>query len=62
MFSMNCADIAEDSSMIGIGFEDSIIRIWSLTPKKLRTLKSVNELSKIDKEADDVLERIMNEK
>ena len=59
---MNCADICEDSTLLATGYDDSVVRIWSLTPKKLRTLKSVNELAKIDKEADDVLERIMNEK
>jgi len=60
--NVNCSDICEDSSLLATGYEDSTIRIWSLTPKKLRTLKTVNELSKIDKESDDVLERIMNEK
>lgn len=59
---LNCIDISEDSSTIASGYEDSCIRLWSLTPTKLRTLKSVQELSKIDKEADDVLERIMNDK
>lgn len=59
---INCLDISEDSSLIACGFDDSSIKIWSLTPSKLRTLKTPNELSKIDKEADDVLERIMNDK
>ena len=58
--SLNCVEIAEDSSLAAGGFEDSTIQIWSLTPQKLRVLKSVTDLSKIDKEADDVLERIMN--
>lgn len=60
--NINCIDISEDSSLIACGFNDSSIKLWSLSPSKLRTLKTANELSKIDKEADDVLERIMNDK
>lgn len=59
---LNCVDISEDSSLIASGFDDSTVRIWTLTPKKLRMLKTVNELAKIDKEADDVLERILSDK
>jgi len=58
--NLNCVEIAEDSTLAATGFDDSTIQIWSLTPEKLRLLKNVNDLNKIDKEADDVLERIMN--
>ena len=54
--------MSDDSLLIACGFDDSSIKVWSLTPSKLRTLKSAGELSKIDKEADDVLERIMSDK
>lgn len=101
-------DITDDSSLIAGGFADSTVRVWSVTPKKLRKVKSAageleiypskfsqlssqaserfcvdrfvssrllyllffffnlhcnfSELSLIDKESDDVLERIMDEK
>ena len=44
-------EISDDSTMLAGGFDDSAIRIWSLTPKKLRTLKTPFELARIDKEA-----------
>jgi len=59
---LNSVEVSDDSSLLAAGFEDSSIKVWSLTPKKLRVLKSTGELSRIDKEADDVLERIMNDK
>ena len=43
--------MSEDSSLLSGGFEDSNVRVWSLTPKKLRMLKSPSELVQIDKEA-----------
>jgi len=42
------------------GFQDSHIRIWSLTPKGLRAVKSATELSLVDKEGEDVFERMMD--
>ncbi|OCT69991.1 transcription initiation factor TFIID subunit 5 [Xenopus laevis] len=59
---LTAVDITDDSSLIAGGFADSTVRVWSLTPKKLRSVKSSSDLSLIDKEADDVLERIMDEK
>ncbi|XP_066015990.1 transcription initiation factor TFIID subunit 5 [Pocillopora verrucosa] len=58
--SLNSVSISNDSSLLSGGFEDSSVRVWSLTPKKLRMLKSPSELALIDKEAEDVLERIMD--
>ncbi|XP_067019301.1 transcription initiation factor TFIID subunit 5-like [Acropora muricata] len=58
--SLNTVSISEDSSLLSGGFEDSCVRVWSLTPKKLRMLKPPSELAQIDKEAEDVLERIMD--
>ena len=57
-----CAEISEDSSLLAAGFSDSLIRVWPLTPHKLKTMKPANELELIDKEADDVLYRMMDEK
>ncbi|XP_065264033.1 transcription initiation factor TFIID subunit 5 isoform X2 [Emys orbicularis] len=59
---LTAADVTDDSSMIVGGFADSTVRVWSVTPKKLRSVKSAADLSLIDKESDDVLERIMDEK
>uniref|UniRef100_A0A8C5S3E4 Transcription initiation factor TFIID subunit 5 n=1 Tax=Laticauda laticaudata TaxID=8630 RepID=A0A8C5S3E4_LATLA len=59
---LTAVDVTDDSSMIVGGFADSTVRVWSVTPKKLRSVKSATDLSVIDKESDDVLERIMDEK
>ncbi|XP_078345070.1 transcription initiation factor TFIID subunit 5-like [Oculina patagonica] len=60
--SLNSVSISNDSSLLSGGFEDSSVRVWSLTPKRLRMLKSPSELAQIDKEAEDVLERIMDQR
>lgn len=57
-----CAQVAEDSSLLAAGFTDSTIRVWSLTPNKLKKMKSSAELENIDKDTDDVLYRIMDDK
>ncbi|XP_075791666.1 transcription initiation factor TFIID subunit 5 isoform X2 [Pelodiscus sinensis] len=59
---LTAVDTTDDSSMIVGGFADSTVRVWSVTPKKLRSVKSAADLSLIDKESDDVLERIMDER
>lgn len=33
-------DMTDDSSLIAGGFADSTVRVWSVTPKKLRKVKS----------------------
>ena len=57
-----CAQISEDSGLLAAGFSDSMIRVWSLTPNKLKKMKPSTELENIDKDSDDVLYRIMDEK
>lgn len=89
---LTAVDVTDDSSLIAGGFADSTVRVWSVTPKKLRKVKSAagttissdwnmpgyhlifnkeiqmfscllpEDLNLIDKESDDVLERIMDEK
>ena len=49
--TVTCAEICEDSSLLGVGFADSIIKVWSLTPQKLRAMKSAEALQDIDREA-----------
>jgi len=54
-------NISEDSSLVAAGFADSIVRVWTLLPHKLRKLKSADALKDINREADDVLHRMMDE-
>lgn len=55
-------EISDDSSLLAAGFADSNIRIWTLTPKKLRSIKPADVLQELEKEAEDVMERIMDER
>lgn len=55
IFRLNVVEFSDDSTMLAGGFDDSAIRLWSLTPKKLRTLKTPFELEKIDKDAGEFL-------
>ncbi|XP_077997297.1 transcription initiation factor TFIID subunit 5-like [Glandiceps talaboti] len=59
---LSSVEISEDSSLVAAGFADSIVRIWPLTPRKLRAVKGPDDLATIDKDADDVLERIMDDR
>eukprot|EP00090_Calanus_glacialis_P040049 TRINITY_DN6978_c0_g1_i1.p1 TRINITY_DN6978_c0_g1~~TRINITY_DN6978_c0_g1_i1.p1 ORF type:complete len:749 (-),score=253.58 TRINITY_DN6978_c0_g1_i1:122-2248(-) len=54
-------NISDDSSLVAAGFSDSIIKVWTLLPHKLRKLKSADALKDINREADDVLHRMMEE-
>ena len=49
-FSVTSIDISEDSKLICAGFADSKIRVFTLTPNKLRSMKSSDELEIIDRE------------
>jgi len=51
IFSVTAAEVAEDSSLLAIGFSDSGIKIWSLVPQKLRLMKTGEQLADIDREA-----------
>ncbi|XP_030058668.1 transcription initiation factor TFIID subunit 5 [Microcaecilia unicolor] len=59
---LTAVDLTDDSSLLAGGFADSTVRVWTVTPKKLRSVKAASDLGLIDKESDDVLERIMDEK
>ena len=50
-YSLTSLEVCEDSSIISAGFGDSKIKIWTLTPNRLRTMKPLDELNIIDKEA-----------
>ncbi|OWF36015.1 transcription initiation factor TFIID subunit 5-like [Mizuhopecten yessoensis] len=57
-----CVEISEDSSLLAAGFSNSTIRVFSLNATKLRTMKKPKDLDLIDKETDDVLERMMDDR
>ncbi|XP_028162683.1 transcription initiation factor TFIID subunit 5 [Ostrinia furnacalis] len=56
------ADICDDSTLLAVGFSNSTIKVWTLTPVKLRGMKSAEKLQDIDREAGDVLVRMMEER
>lgn len=37
---LTAVDFTDDSSLVAGGFADSTVRVWSVTPKKLRKVKS----------------------
>lgn len=53
-FSVTAAEVAEDSSLLAIGFGDSCIKVWSLVPQKLRLMKTGEQLQDIDREAGNI--------
>uniref|UniRef100_S4PAY3 Transcription initiation factor TFIID subunit 5 n=4 Tax=Pararge aegeria TaxID=116150 RepID=S4PAY3_9NEOP len=57
-----CADICDDSTLLAVGFNNSSIKVWTLTTIRLRGMKSADKLQDIDREAGDVLVRMMEEK
>lgn len=60
--TVTCAEISEDSSMLAVGFVDSIVKVWTLVPQKLKTMKTADQLQDINIEAEDVLVRMMDER
>jgi hypothetical protein len=57
-FSVTCAEITEDSSMLAVGFSDSIVKVWTLVPQKLKSMKTAEQLQDVNVDAEDVLVRI----
>lgn len=51
VYSVTCAEISEDSSILAVGFSDSVVKLWSLMPQKLRAMKAAEILQEIDTEA-----------
>ncbi len=45
--SLCAVSISEDSSFLSGSFSDSIIRVWTLTPKKLCPLKSAAQMQRV---------------
>ena len=44
-------DMAEDSSLLSVGFADSTIRVFTTSSQKLRGMKTAGELDSIDRDA-----------
>lgn len=59
---VTCAEVSEDSSLLSAGFSDSSVHVWTMNPNRLKGMKSVSDLTTIDREADDVLVRMMDER
>jgi len=59
---VTCAEISDDSTMLACGFGDSSVRIWSLTPAKLRALKDADALRELDKESADINVRMLDDR
>ena len=51
IFRVTTVSICEDSSLISVGFSDSTIRVFTLTPNKLRAMKSGEDLEIIDRDS-----------
>lgn len=49
--SVTTVNVCEDSTLISAGFGDSTIKMWSLSPNRLRSMKPLDDLTLIDKEA-----------
>lgn len=56
-----CSTISEDSSMVAVGFSNSTIRVWSLTPNNLKQLRPSHELEELDKESEDIWGQMYDE-
>ncbi|XP_037936602.1 transcription initiation factor TFIID subunit 5-like [Teleopsis dalmanni] len=56
------AEVSEDSTILAVGLTDSSIKVWSLTPSKLREMKTAEQLKDVDKDSEDVVARMMDER
>lgn len=56
-----CSTVTEDSSIIAVGFSDSTIKVWALTPNNLKQLRPPHELEELDKEAEDISKRMLDD-
>ncbi|CAG7836956.1 unnamed protein product [Allacma fusca] len=59
---VTCIKWSEDGTLMAVGFASSSIKIWSLTPTKLKKLKGASDLAEIERESDDVLVRMMDDR
>ncbi|XP_071496090.1 TAF5-like RNA polymerase II p300/CBP-associated factor-associated factor 65 kDa subunit 5L [Diadema antillarum] len=45
---LSCVSISDDSQLLAGGFEDSAVRVWSLSPKKLRAQPHEVDVSRVN--------------
>ena len=57
--SLNAVCISDDSSLLAGSFNDSIVRVWTLTPKKLCALKSPSQMQQVTLAAGEVVEHAL---
>ncbi|XP_018023000.1 transcription initiation factor TFIID subunit 5 isoform X2 [Hyalella azteca] len=55
-------DISDDSSILAFGSAESILSVHSITPAKLKAMKPAEQLSDIDKDSEDVLVRMLDDR
>lgn len=56
--TVTAAEVAEDSSLLAIGFSDALVKVWTLVPQKLKSLKPADQLNDIN--IDDVMTTIQS--
>lgn len=49
--SVVSAEVSEDSSLLAVSFSDATIKVWSLCPQKLRTMKDAEQLVDVERDA-----------
>lgn len=59
---INNACFSEDSSILAVALADSTIKLWSLTFQRLKVLKSLDEIQRVDKSSGDFYERCLTER
>jgi transcription initiation factor TFIID subunit 5 len=52
--------ISDDSSLLAAAFSSSRIKVWSLSPRKLYSLKPPSQMQQVTLTAEDVMERIVD--
>ena len=56
-FSLCCAELSNDQKLLSAGFEDSSLRVWSLTPKTIYSENAEVNVARINL-AGDLIEDI----
>jgi len=57
-----CASICDDASLMAVGCCNGAVFVHSLTANKLKTLRHADHLTDIDKDSEDVLVRMLDER
>ncbi|KAF2353500.1 TFIID subunit TAF5 NTD2 domain [Trinorchestia longiramus] len=60
--SVCSVDMSDDSSVLAFGSSESTVSVHSITPAKLKTMKPADQLADIDKDSEDVLVRMLDDR